>query len=451
MTPSLTSSGSRKPSRKPSDSTLENLQVLDVFPHPTTRPSTAMPSTVTASDTAREQHWQEQDGIIHIAVQEVLDTATRKPIPCRTSPLSGYSYLKELLGGHAGRVYDVLRMEASTFKELCDWLQNNTALKTTRSMTLDEKVAMFIWTFAHGESNRAVQERWCHSGDTVSRCFHEVLKAFQSLHDAIVKLPLERQDPHPYIRGKGATNKFWPWFEDCISAFDGTHIPVHVRTVDHPRYRNRKGFLSQNVFAVCDFSMNFTYVLPGWEGSSNDAGVYNDAIARHGFEAPPGQYYLGDGGYASTDLCMIPYQSVRYHLKEQAQAACRPEDKYKLFNLRHAMARNVIERVFEALKKKFKILNIPLAFPITIQTDIVLAITALWNFIRLYEKEPIPMIISGERDSDSASNSATSSQESQSHQPPTLTPAARRMNERRDAIAERMWQAYQRPTGSQTR
>ena len=64
--------------------------------------------------------------------------------------------------------------------------------------------------------------------------------------------------------------------------------------------------------------MNFTYVLPGWEGSANNAEVYNNAVAHHGFAAPPRQYHLGNTRYASTDLCMILYQDIQYHLKEQA-------------------------------------------------------------------------------------------------------------------------------------
>ena len=36
-------------------------------------------------------------------------------------------------------------------------------------------------------------------------------------------------------------------------------------------YRNRKGFTSQNVMAVVDFEMKFTYLVAGWEGSSHDA------------------------------------------------------------------------------------------------------------------------------------------------------------------------------------
>ncbi|KAL0424427.1 UNVERIFIED_CONTAM: hypothetical protein Sradi_0977500, partial [Sesamum radiatum] len=37
------------------------------------------------------------------------------------------------------------------------------------------------------------------------------------------------------------------------------------------RYRSRKGRLAQNVLAICDFDMNFTYVYAGWEGSAADA------------------------------------------------------------------------------------------------------------------------------------------------------------------------------------
>ncbi|XP_019239587.1 PREDICTED: uncharacterized protein LOC109219584 [Nicotiana attenuata] len=54
-------------------------------------------------------------------------------------------------------------------------------------------------------------------------------------------------------------------------AIDGTHIPAFIFMEDQPRYRNRKGVLSQNVLAVVDFDMNFQYVLAGWESSASDS------------------------------------------------------------------------------------------------------------------------------------------------------------------------------------
>ncbi|KAG5154241.1 hypothetical protein JHK82_012210 [Glycine max] len=40
---------------------------------------------------------------------------------------------------------------------------------------------------------------------------------------------------------EGAEANKWRWFERCIGALDGTHIPVTVSPDERPRYRNRKG------------------------------------------------------------------------------------------------------------------------------------------------------------------------------------------------------------------
>lgn len=71
---------------------------------------------------------------------------------------------------------------------------------------------------------------------------------------------------------------------------DGTHIPVQVPAVDRPRYRNRKGQIATNVLAACTPNLQFTYVLPGWEGSAADGRVLRDAINRtHGLVVPRGK------------------------------------------------------------------------------------------------------------------------------------------------------------------
>lgn len=111
-----------------------------------------------------------------------------------------------------------------------------------------------------------------------------------------------------------------PYVGNCLGALDGTHIACYVALEDQPRYRNRKHFLSQNVLAICNFDLLFTYILPGWEGSAHDGRVLQDALSQHGLEIPIGQYYLGDAGYSNTPYCLVPYRGVRYHLKEQRQA-----------------------------------------------------------------------------------------------------------------------------------
>jgi hypothetical protein len=71
--------------------------------------------------------------------------------------------------------------------------------------------------------------------------------------------------------------KYYLYFDNCLGALDGTHISIHVPLEEQLRYRNRKGTLSQNVLAVCDFDMQFVFVLPGWEGSAHDGRVLSNA------------------------------------------------------------------------------------------------------------------------------------------------------------------------------
>ena len=111
--------------------------------------------------------------------------------------------------------------------------------------------------------------------------------------------------------------KFFPFFEGCLGAVDGTHIDAFVPSEDTPRYRNRKGGVSQNVFAACTFDLRFCYVLSGWEGSAADGRIFEDAH-RLDFAVPPGSYYLADLGFAVCNALMVPFRSVRYHLREWA-------------------------------------------------------------------------------------------------------------------------------------
>jgi hypothetical protein len=54
----------------------------------------------------------------------------------------------------------------------------------------------------------------------------------------------------------------------------------------------------------------------------------------------------------------------------------------ELFNLRHAQARNVIERIFGVLKQRFRILLLPPHYPLAFQSRIPVALCALQNFIQ---------------------------------------------------------------------
>ncbi|PNX90923.1 hypothetical protein L195_g047051 [Trifolium pratense] len=156
---------------------------------------------------------------------------------------------------------------------------------------------------------------------------------------------------HDYTLEGPEANK-WKWFENSIGALDGTHIPVMVAAEDRPRYRNRKGDITTNVLGVCGSNLRFIYALPGWEGSAGDSRVLRDALRRqYRLQIPNGKYFLVDAGYTNGPGFLAPYRGTRYHLKEWIGNT--PQNYKELFNLRHSRARNVIERAFGVLKKRW--------------------------------------------------------------------------------------------------
>jgi hypothetical protein len=114
--------------------------------------------------------------------------------------------------------------------------------------------------------------------------------------------------------------------------------------------------LTQNVFAAADFKLNFVYALARWGGSAHDQRVFGAAKDKreNPFEVPLGCYYVADAGYTNTEITLMPYRGVRYHLKEHERAELRPADEKELFSLRHASLRNAVERTFGVFKARFR-------------------------------------------------------------------------------------------------
>lgn len=113
--------------------------------------------------------------------------------------------------------------------------------------------------------------------------------------------------------------RFYPFFERALGAMDGTHIDATASAEDVQSLRNRKGGVTQNVLACCDFELKFTYVLSGIEGAAADAWVYNFA-RQVDFRVPEGRFYLGDAGFGTCDSVLVPYRGTRYHLAEWGRA-----------------------------------------------------------------------------------------------------------------------------------
>jgi hypothetical protein len=118
----------------------------------------------------------------------------------------------------------------------------------------------------------------------------------------------------------------------------------------------------------------------------------------------------------------------------------RPKNKEELFNLRHASARNVIERIFGVLKRHFRILVHPPHYDMDVQARIPPALCAIHNFIRIHDPDELAEY--AEDSVDEQPGTRISDQGELAHGPPN-NQSRERASARRDQIAKAMWDSYQ--------
>lgn len=95
--------------------------------------------------------------------------------PHRTSTNSGQKYVDELIGAsNPTRLYEVASVKWATFMLLVNKLEQH-GLALVKVTTMDK--AIIAWYILSGSSNRAVEESFQHSGDTICHVFVEVLNA----------------------------------------------------------------------------------------------------------------------------------------------------------------------------------------------------------------------------------------------------------------------------------
>ncbi|XP_020274730.1 protein ALP1-like [Asparagus officinalis] len=229
-------------------------------------------------------------------------------------------------------------MNPQAFKRLCDVLCTRGGLVASRNVTIEEIVTMFLHILAHNVKNRTSKTDFYRSNETISRQFHKVLQAVMKIGSLYI-----RQE---YTNPNERDMEKWKWFEDAIGALDGTHIQLTIPLEDQSRYRNRNRETSTNILGVCDANLRFSYVLPGWEGSTSDSLVLRDGLPQpNGLKLLSTKYFLVDAGYTNGSGFLAPCRVTRYHIKYWRENG--PRNYNELFNQRHSSARNTIERAFD--------------------------------------------------------------------------------------------------------
>jgi hypothetical protein len=108
--------------------------------------------------------------LITILLELEGSSIPRQPQIRFSNPHQGQQYVEELLNSnHPDRVRAVLYMSKETFYGLRDWLLVHTYLKSSKHISIKQKLLIFLHITSRPASNRDTMERFSHSNSTVSK------------------------------------------------------------------------------------------------------------------------------------------------------------------------------------------------------------------------------------------------------------------------------------------
>lgn len=205
------------------------------------------------------------------------------------------------------------------------------------------------------------------SRSTASRIINRVSRAIAALRPVFITMPQTREG---ILQAQVAFHNV-ARFPKVVGAMDCTHIRLRSPGGDNAEiFRNRKGYFSLNVQAVCSANMEFTDLVARWPGSSHDSTIFNNSVLRARFEQ--GVYgdsvLLVDGGYPCRSYLMPPLDAVH-----------TPAEN--LYNESQIRSRNVVERLFGVWKRRFPVLALGINVQLDHSFPIIVATAVLHNIL----------------------------------------------------------------------
>lgn len=143
-----------------------------------------------------------------IATYSSLSLQPRQRI--HTSSLPGWKKVDEYLQGNPRSMFNRVRMTPYVFLALCTCLKERNLVNDTRGLSVEEQLFIFLSIVAQSQNNRAVQDDFQHSAETITRHFTNVLKAVAKLRHDFIRAPDYEETPQ-FLQDNA--HKFLPWFE----------------------------------------------------------------------------------------------------------------------------------------------------------------------------------------------------------------------------------------------
>lgn len=239
------------------------------------------------------------------------------------------------------------RFPGWAIQRITDIIEENVAHPSSKSGALPAllQVCVSLRYLASGSFQDSIGEHIGVHQTTVSRSFHRVINALVDAGPQFIRKPNQEEAQIQKRLFRDIAG-----IPDVFAAIDCTHIKVKAPVELQHEYINRKNTFSINTQAACDADLMFIDCFAQFPGSVHDARILRESGLYRAMERHPRAIQgiiLGDSGYPIREWLITPFMNPQEQAEEN-------------FNTAHVLTRNIIERCFGILKKRFYSMQIGL-------------------------------------------------------------------------------------------
>ncbi|KAG5603274.1 hypothetical protein H5410_034644 [Solanum commersonii] len=154
-------------------------------------------------------------------------------------------YMNSILNGSDVHCIGQIRMSKHVFYELCNALRRNNLLCSTKNMSIQEQVLIFLEIVGFNERFRKIGSHFYRSIKSIHRCFHTVLQAVLKLNPILIK---------PSDGMQTLLNKSGLGWDDNLKMITAspTVYAMHIQAdPSHDKFINKKIDMFEEMSLVC--------------------------------------------------------------------------------------------------------------------------------------------------------------------------------------------------------
>ena len=278
-----------------------------------------------------------------------------------------HNLFKELLLEDTESFREFVRMDRNHFQFLVKKLWNHLYKKDTKmrkSITPDEKVSLFLWYLATGESFRSLEFTYRVSRRSISRIAMEKANAIiTEMQKTYLKTPSNENE---WIEISEKLFQRWS-FPNLTAAIDGKHIVLGQPKQSGSHYRNYKGTDRIILIAVVGSEYEFLFADVGMNGCKSDGGNWSRSPMKKALEE--NSHDLPKATPLPTTL-MKPFPQSNLKMEK------------RVFNYRSSRSRPISENAFGILANLWRVSKRPFDLEPENLKIITLSALILHNWLR---------------------------------------------------------------------